>query len=348
MLVARLDSMGDVLLTGPAVRAIAREDSVTMLVGPSGRAAAELLPGVQEVITFTAPWIVLDPPAVDRAEMDALVSRLADGAFDRLLVFGSFHQSPLPLALLGRLAGIPWIGAHCEDYPGSLLDLRHRAPDEDVPEAERAMSLVRAAGYEFGGSALSVRRPLPDTSHLTGPESYVVVHPGAAVAARRPGPDHSRAIVSALVAEGHRVVVTGAAEEARLAAHVADEDAANLAGRVDLAELADVLDRADVVVAPNTGPAHLAAAVGTPVVSLFAPVVSSVRWAPHGVPRVVLGDQTAACRGTRARRCPVPGHPCLDGIDPGDVVEAVHRFTTRRTAVPAPDPTPIPTPGGGR
>jgi ADP-heptose:LPS heptosyltransferase len=77
---------------------------------------------------------------------------------------------------------------------------------------------------------------------------------------------------------------------------------------------------------PNTGPAHLAAAVGTPVVSLFAPVVPAARWAPYGVPGVILGDQCAACRDTRARTCPIPGHPCL-AVDACDVVDAVHRLT---------------------
>jgi ADP-heptose:LPS heptosyltransferase len=94
--------------------------------------------------------------------------------------------------------------------------------------------------------------------------------------------------------------------------------------------LASVLARADVVVAPNTGAAHLAAAVGTPVVSLFAPVVPAARWAPYGVPSVVLGDQGAACAGTRARRCPVPGHPCLNTVDPGEVTAAVAALCTRQ------------------
>ena len=67
----------------------------------------------------------------------------------------------------------------------------------------------------------------------------------------------------------------------------------------------------------NTGPAHLAAAVGTPVVSLFAPVVPAARWAPYGVPSVLLGDQDAPCRGTRATDCPVPGHPCLASVTAG-------------------------------
>jgi ADP-heptose:LPS heptosyltransferase len=97
----------------------------------------------------------------------------------------------------------------------------------------------------------------------------------------------------------------------------------DLGGRLNLAELAAVLRRADAVVVANTGPAHLAAAVGTPVVSLFAPVVPSMRWAPYGVALALLGDQQAACRGTRARSCPVPGHPCLSEVSTADILAAL-------------------------
>jgi len=67
--------------------------------------------------------------------------------------------------------------------------------------------------------------------------------------------------------------------------------------------------------------------VGTPVVSLFSPVVPPERWAPYGVPVVLLGDQGAECRGSRARACPVPGHPCLSSVPPAAVVAAVERLT---------------------
>lgn len=87
-----------------------------------------------------------------------------------------------------------------------------------------------------------------------------------------------------------------------------------------------MLAGASAVVAANTGPAHLAAAVGTPVVSLFAPVVPAARWAPYGVPTVVLGDQDAPCRGSRARICPVPGHPCLASVGGEQVARAVRRL----------------------
>ena len=68
---------------------------------------------------------------------------------------------------------------------------------------------------------------------------------------------------------------------------------------------------------------HLAAAVGTPVVSVFAPVVPWDRWRPWGVPAIRLGDQEAACRLTRARTCPVSGHPCTSSVTGRDVAEAV-------------------------
>ena len=70
----------------------------------------------------------------------------------------------------------------------------------------------------------------------------------------------------------------------------------------------------------------MAAAVGPPVVSLCAPVVRGVRWAPYRVPTVLLGDQDAPCRDSRARVCPVPGHPCLASVSPEDVVAAVDKL----------------------
>ena len=325
MLLARLDSLGDVLLAGPAVRAVAGTAAqVTMLVGAGRTAAARLLPGTGDVIEYDAPWVVFDPQPVRSEPVAELVRTVQRGRFDGALILTSFHQSPLPLALLLRLAGVPWIGAISEDYPGSLLDLRLRPPG-DIPEAERNLYVATEAGFRADelGSRLAVRRPLPDVAGEVGTEPYVVYHPGAAVPARRPTAEHSRTIVAALVAAGHRVVVTGDRAESTLTGYVSADLALDLCGRLDLPQLAAVLDRASVVVAPNTGPAHLAAAVGTPVVSLFAPVVPAARWAPHGVPRVVLGDQHAECRETRATTCPVPGHPCLNAIRPDEVCSAV-------------------------
>jgi ADP-heptose:LPS heptosyltransferase len=329
-LVVRLDSVGDVLLAGPAVRAAAEgSDRVTMLVGPLGEAAARLLPGVDEVLAWHCPWIAADPPQVRADDVARLVGSLASRGIDRALVLTSFHQSPLPTALVLRLAGIPWIGAISDDYPGTLLDLRHRV-DPMLPEAERALSLARAAGFDLPAGdcgRLGVRRPLPDVSALLATSRPVVLHPGTSVPARAwPGERH-RETAARLVARGYDVVVTGSRADAVLTAEVCDgTGAADLGGRTTLIELAAVLARAAAVVVANTGPAHLAAAVGTPVVSLFAPTVPARRWAPYGVPLRLLGDQQAACRDTRATTCPVPGHPCLASVTAEEVVSAVEEL----------------------
>jgi ADP-heptose:LPS heptosyltransferase len=329
-LAVRLDSLGDVLVTGPAVRALATgSDHLALLCGPRGRAAAELLPGVDDLLCWRAPWIDPEPEPVRRDDVDALVETLAAGRYDRAVVFTSFHQSPLPTALLLRMAAIPWVGAISEDYPGSLLDLRHRCGD-DQPEPERALSLARACGAELAAEddgRLAVRQEV-----LSGPtpvESYVVLHPGTSVPARAWPPERYREACRLLTEEGFRVVVTGAPEEKELTAYVAGDHGVDRGGATDLAELARVLAGADAVVVGNTGPAHLAAAVGTPIVSLFAPTVPAVRWAPYGVPLVLLGDQEAPCRGSRATTCPVPGHPCLASVGARDVVTAVTTLAHR-------------------
>jgi ADP-heptose:LPS heptosyltransferase len=162
---------------------------------------------------------------------------------------------------------------------------------------------------------------------ITGPGPYVCLHPGTAAPARAwPAGRHAEA-ARALTAAGYRVLVTGDAAERDLTAGVAGPEATDLGGQTTLAELAAVFAGASAVVAGNTGPAHLAAAAGVPVVSLFAPTVPAQRWAPFGIPVVLLGDQQAPCAGSRARICPVPGHPCLASVTAADVVAAVSKLT---------------------
>src|SRR5690242_1599101 len=196
VLVARSDSVGDVLLTGPAIRAVAAGAShVTLLCGPRGVAAAHLLPGVDEVVEWCVPWIDPQPPPVDGADVDALVKDLTAARFDEAVVFTSFHQSALPLALLLRLAGIPRVAAISDDYPGSLLDVRHRVP-AGIPEPERALSLAAAAGFGLPDGDDGKLRVLGHPPSAAG--GYVVVHPGTSVPARACPPSVCRRIVAAL------------------------------------------------------------------------------------------------------------------------------------------------------
>ena len=324
-LVARMDNEGDVLLAGPAIRAVAATSAVGLLCGRRGRAAAALLPGVREVIEWTAPWIDPEPAPVDLVETLSLVSMLRN-RFSEAIILTSFHQSPLPLALLLRLAGIERVAATSDDYPGSLLDVRHRA-DDHLHEVERSLDLVGRCGYRLPPGDDGRLQVVRAARGLRIPEQpYLVVHPGASVPARTLDAQHWCEVVRALTGAGHTLVVTGSPDERPLTAELAragEPRTRDLAGYTSLSELAEVIAGAAAVVVGNTGPAHLAAAVGTPVVSLFAPTVPARKWRPWMVPHVMLGDQQIACAGCRARICPVPGHPCLSGIDPAAVVDAV-------------------------
>ncbi|MEA2296771.1 MAG: hypothetical protein QOE86_4410, partial [Solirubrobacteraceae bacterium] len=249
VLAVRLDNAGDVLLAGPAIRAVAARGSrVTLLCGPRGEPAARLLPGVDDVVVRAAEWIDPEPSAVRRAAIDAYVDAIAALDADEAIIFTSFHQSPLPAALLLRLAGVRRLSAISDDYPGSLLDVRHRAPD-DVHEARRALSLAAAAGYRLpaGDDGRLAVRASGGSFPAVAP-GYVVVHPGTSVPARAWAPERHAELVAALAGSGRTVIVTGSPSETRLTELVAGDDGIDLGGRTSFGDLAAVLAGADAVV----------------------------------------------------------------------------------------------------
>jgi ADP-heptose:LPS heptosyltransferase len=322
VLVVRSDNEGDVLLAGPAIRAVAAQASVTLLCGPRGRQAASLLPGVSRIICRRLPWIDPAPPAVSWPWTAGLVDDLRSLECREAVILTSFHQSALPLALLLRAAGVQRITAVSEDYPGSLIDVRlpHRDHEHEV---HRGLRTVEAAGFPLPSGdddRLAISVTPSERGRAGGP---VVVHPGASASTRGIPAELARETVRLLAARGTDVIVTGGVHERQLTSYVAAGVAEDLGGKTaDLGHLARVLSGATALIVGNTGAAHLGAAVGTPVVSVFAPVVDWHVWRPHGVPVTRFGDQVAACAGTRARTCPVPGHLCVSALNPSDLADA--------------------------
>jgi ADP-heptose:LPS heptosyltransferase len=213
-----------------------------------------------------------------------------------------------------------------------LLDVRHAVP-QGLHEVTRARSLARACGFpgdpDDDGRLRLDLPPAPTAGPRAPGPRPVVVHPGASAPARTWTERCWAGVVGELTRRGHRVFVTGVAGEAPLVDRVADGGrspgrALALAGRLDVGGLARLLRGSSTLVTGNTGPAHVAAAVDTPVVSVFPPTVPVERWRPWGVPHLVLGDQDIDCAGCRARVCPRPDRPmaCLRHLDPPAVADA--------------------------
>lgn len=345
VLVARLDNAGDVLLAGPAVRAVAHSaDHVCFLAGPRGAAAAALLPGVDSVVEMRAPWMDLEPDEIERSRMEATVDEIAALHCDQAVILTSAYQSALPLALLLRMAGVRQIGGISLDRAGTLLDTRIRF-DLAVHEVERALSIARACGFDLppgDDGSLRIRRTY---AAPRVPPGFMLLHPGGTAPARRWAEQRWMELAAALAACGHHTVLTGGESEAALCERIAAGAAAaadgassprplSLAGQTTLPELVELIAVARCVVVGNTGPAHIAAAMRAPVVSLFAPTVPASRWHPWATPHVLLGDQEIACAGCRAVDCPVAGHPCVDSVSPARVVRAIDALLSATHAQP--------------
>jgi ADP-heptose:LPS heptosyltransferase len=153
VLAVRLDSLGDVLMTGPALQAIADAGPrVTLLTSPAGADAARLMPQVAETIVYAAPWMKATPLRSGAAVVRAMIGRLRRSAFDAAVIFTVSTQSPLPAALLSHLAAIPLRAAHCRENPYQLLSDWVREPasaegGDEPHEVERQLALVAALGF---------------------------------------------------------------------------------------------------------------------------------------------------------------------------------------------------------
>jgi ADP-heptose:LPS heptosyltransferase len=334
ILAVRLDNLGDVLVTTPAIRAIRQtllDASITLLASRVGAQVGALNPDIDDVIVYSAPWmdpwqeLPLDP---DREQH--VIADLRERQFDAAVIFSSFRQSPLPAAYLCYLAGIPLRLAASIDGPGSLLTTRHKHPERMMHEVERGLDLVGAVGMRTTDDRLVLVPPpaaMANITHLTaGSRPLVVVHPGCSMPARTYPWELYAEIVTLLVQQHHaRVVVTGADHErpmvndllGRLPLEVRPHVEV-AAGTLGFPEFCALIQSADLTITNNTGPMHMSAALGTPVVALFALTNPPEQWGPWRVPHRMLYREVP-CRLCYSRICPVD-HECLVGVPPYEVV----------------------------
>ncbi|HJV24644.1 MAG TPA: glycosyltransferase family 9 protein [Aromatoleum sp.] len=342
VLAVRLDNLGDVLMTTPALRALRQSASdvrVTLLAGGAGAALAPYLPEVDEVIVAGCPWMPGSESGAD--SMEALVARLRAERFDAAVIFTVYSQSALPAAMLCWMAGIPLRLAHCRENPYHLLT--DWVPDPEPHEilrheVRRQLDLVAFVGAHTPDERLSFRVDAGDRHSAIARlreagvdplRPYAVVHPGASALSRRYPPELFAAALrqfTVLAGEGApQLVLTGDAGEAELVESVrsACGPTVSLAGKLSLGELAAVLERAAILIANNTGPVHLAAALGVPVVDLYA--LTNPQHAPWKTPCRVLYEDVP-CRYCYRSVCPQGHHACLHLLDPERVAIAAREL----------------------
>jgi lipopolysaccharide heptosyltransferase II len=346
ILCVRLDGIGDVLMTTPAFRAlrISGDGSrdLTLLTSAAGAELLPLLPDVEDVLAYEAPWMkgTASPnPTRDRR----MLSRIRDLRFDAAVIFTVCSQNPLPAAVFCYLADVPLRLAHCRENPYGLLTRWIRDVEGERAqrhEVRRQLDLVAAIGARPDSEFLAVQIPerardeaareLLDVGVARPLEDpWIVVHPGASAPSRRYPEEGFATVADALAEAGHRIVFTGSPAERDLVRSIRSRmrrPSGSLVGRLTLEGLAAVLSVAPLAIANNSGPAHLAAAVGTPIVDLYA--LTNLQHMPWMAPsRVLFHD--VPCKGCLRSVCPLGHHACLRLVQPSAVVDAANDLLSR-------------------
>ena len=287
LLVIRPDNIGDVLMSSPAIRAIKRQfgSRITLLTSQSGAEASALLPEVDETLVANFPW-VKHGTTIRPTHLAAIVSRLKKARFDGCVIFTVYSQNPLPTAMVPWMAGIPRRLAYCRENPYQLLT--YWVPD-DEPYAKirhqvvRDLDLVEHVGAYSTDDRITVTVPPEADSAamaklarvgVTTDRPFVIFHAGVSEAKRRfPEVDWIELARRVLTTHAVQVIFTGSAVEQALTDHLqltCGKNTFSAAGLLDIQEFAAVIRQAAVVVSVNTATIHLAAALGRPLVVLYA------------------------------------------------------------------------------
>lgn len=317
--------LGDLVAATPALRALRRgypEAEVSLVSLPWAAALApHLAPDVDRVIPYPgAPD--LDGEG-DESALDRFVEGMRAERFDLAVnLHGRGPQSTRLVASFGarRTAGFAGDGGGCPDLDVSV------PWDAEEHEVRKLLLLAKEAGGAPGGENPRLRVRDQDRGRAVtllggaARESLAVLHPGASVEEKRwPAEGFGRA-ARGLLRQGYAVAVTGSGGESGLAERVLRlaPGALDLTGRTDLSTLIGLVSKADLLVSNDTGPAHLAYALGTPSVTIFGPSTDAGRWGPVA----------------KEKHAVLPGDP-ISEVGAEEVLETARRLAHRRERVGA-------------
>ncbi|MDT3405296.1 glycosyltransferase family 9 protein [Mucilaginibacter terrae] len=278
--------MGDLIMSAPAIRALKETfgAKITVLTSSMAKGIIKHMPEIDDAIIYDLPW-VKTAEAPDPSKFNEIIGQLREQNFDAAVVFTVFSQNPLPTAMLAYLSGIPRILAYCRENPYHLIT--DWVPDKEPYElikhqVRRDLDLVASVGAytDHEDLLLSVDHELQPViaQKLTDKGfdinyPWLILHAGVSEEKRQYPADRWVALGQELVKKGYQVLLTGSASEKPLTDELQNKigtGSLSAGGMFSLSEFITLISIAPMLVSVNTGTIHIAAAVKTPTVILYA------------------------------------------------------------------------------
>jgi lipopolysaccharide heptosyltransferase II len=286
ILCIRPDNMGDLIMSAPAIRALKESFgcTITLLTSSIAAGIASFLSEIDDVMIFDTPWVKTNKIITN--DFYQLIDEIKKKQFDAAIVFTVFSQNPLPSVMITYLAGIPKRLAYCRENPYQLLT--HWIPDKEPytfiqHQVQRDLELVKTIGAKTLDKRLCLKlqkNVWPFVSKklkqlgVDMKRPWMIFHAG--VSERKREYPQSLWIETGKLANkelNYQILLTGNKSEQLSVESIKKaigKNVFNTAGLFTLEEFITLIKRSPIVVTVNTSAAHIAAAVGTPVIVLYA------------------------------------------------------------------------------
>jgi lipopolysaccharide heptosyltransferase I len=332
ILIVRLGSLGDIVHALPVAAALRRAFPTVRLdwlVSPKHRELLDLVPVIDRRLVVGGSTGVIET-------IRALRRERYDAALDL--------QGLLKSAVLARASGaarvIGFSRRHLREPFARPFYKEAQDADGTRHVIDKSLALIKALGIREAAAEFPIEvaasRALDETRdrlRLSEEAPFTIINPGAAWPNKRWPPERLGALAAAIRDQHHMPsVVLWGPDEADLATRVvaASNGAAIAAPRTSIADLVALARAARLFVSGDTGPLHLAAAVGTPIVGLYGPT-SADRNGPWADDDITV-SRTATCACRELRRCR-RASCCLDEIQVDEVLDAVSRRLAARSTL---------------
>jgi lipopolysaccharide heptosyltransferase II len=338
ILISRLDRIGDVVLSTPAITALKEaypRSFLAVMVRPYARDIINGNPFVDEVIIYDK-----DDSHKGFISTFKFAMNLRKKKFGLYLNLHPTNRSNI----LGFLAGIPERVGY-DRKMGFLLSKRipHDKQLGEKHEMEYTLDVLRAIGIEpkdkrpvmpiDKNKTESVRLLLKEHGVAEG-KKIVVVHPGASCPSKRWPAKRFAALCDRLIGELNvQIIIIAGPDEVELGNGLKEmikQEAVNLSGATSVADLACLFKLSDLFISNDSGPVHISTAVGTPVISIFGRNERGLgpnRWGPLGRDDVIL-QKDVGCRECFAHDCP-HNFKCLLALSVDEVFDTARKALNR-------------------